>query len=95
MTQIEETKAKVDEQTRQLSDLVSIKSRMANENADLLRQFEESENQVGSLNRLKQQLQASAEEVRHAADDEARVSANLSPNLLGVYVCSISALMAI
>merc|ERR1712141_812783 len=46
--------------------------KIAAENADVLRQLQELENQAGLLSKLKSQLMGSLDEVRKVADDEAR-----------------------
>merc|ERR1711884_645887 len=53
------------------------KRKIAAENADLLRQLQELENQANMLGKLNAQLQTQLDEARHVADDEAKERAAL------------------
>merc|ERR1712001_712903 len=63
---------KVEEANLTLGDFENNKRKIAAENADVLRQLQELENQAGLLSKLKSQLMGSLDEVRKVADDEAR-----------------------
>lgn len=68
-----EVQAKLDEANRTLHDFDAAKKRLAVENADLLRQLEEAESQIGQLSRLKLSITNQLENTRKLADDECRV----------------------
>merc|ERR1712198_162370 len=53
---LEEINAKLDEANHTLNDFDAAKKKMAAENADLVRQLEEAENQFGSLSKMKLSL---------------------------------------
>lgn len=69
-----EIQAKLDEANRTLNDFDATKKKLAVENADLLRQVEEAESQIGQLSKLKLSLANQLEDTRKLADDESRVS---------------------
>lgn len=79
--QLAEVQSKADEQTRQLSDFVSMRNRIQGEAGDLGRQLEDAESQLNALQRLKSQLQSQLEEARHTADDECRERQNIGAQL--------------
>merc|ERR1712083_346854 len=68
---------KVEEATLTLGDFENNKRKIAAENADLLRQLQELENQANMLGKLKAQLQTQLDEARLIADDEAKERAAL------------------
>merc|ERR1719410_271154 len=68
---------KVEEANLTLGDFENNKRKIAAENADLLRQLQELENQANMLGKLKAQLQTQLDEARHVADDEAKERAAL------------------
>merc|ERR1719189_1508008 len=68
---------KVEEATLTLGDFENNKRKIAAENADLLRQLQELENQANILGKLKAQLQTQLDEARLIADDEAKERAAL------------------
>merc|ERR1712193_378975 len=68
---------KVEEANLTLGDFENNKRKIAAENADLLRQLQELENQANMLAKLKVQLQTQLDEARHVADDEAKERAAL------------------
>uniref|UniRef100_A0A915CQN1 Myosin-3 n=1 Tax=Ditylenchus dipsaci TaxID=166011 RepID=A0A915CQN1_9BILA len=70
--QLSEMQTKCDEQTRQLQDFASLKSRISNENSDLSRQLEDAESQLNGISRVKAQLASQLEEARRTADEESR-----------------------
>merc|ERR1719340_413236 len=63
---------KVEEANLTLGDFENGKRKIAAENADLLRQLQELENQANILSKLKAQLMSALDETRKVADDEAR-----------------------
>lgn len=73
-----EVQAKLDEANRTLNDFDATKKKLAVENADLLRQLEEAESQIGQLSKLKLSFTNQLEDTRKLADDESRVSKWLS-----------------
>merc|ERR1719325_392721 len=68
---------KVEEANLNLGDYENNKRKIAAENADLLRQLQELENQANMLSKLKAQLQTQLDEARVVADDEAKERAAL------------------
>lgn len=71
---INELQAKLDESNRTLNDFDAAKKKLAVENADLLRQLEEAESQIGQLSKLKLSLTNQLDDTRKLADEESRVS---------------------
>lgn len=71
--QANEIQAKLDEANRTLNDFDATKKKLAVENADLLRQVEEAESNIGQLSKLKLSLTNQLEDTRKLADDECRV----------------------
>merc|ERR1711936_1171589 len=63
---------KVEEANLTLGDFENGKRKIAAENADLLRQLQELENQANMLSKLKAQHVSQLDEIRKVADDEAR-----------------------
>lgn len=76
--QMTEVQAKLDEANRTISDFDAAKKKLAVENAEVLRQLEEAENQIGQLSKLKLSLTNQLDETKKMADDECRVSINLT-----------------
>merc|ERR1712061_732935 len=68
---------KVEEASLTLGDFENNKRKIAAENADLLRQLQELENQANMLSKLKAQLQTQLDEACVVADDEAKERAAL------------------
>merc|ERR1712036_205003 len=68
---------KAEEASLTLGDFENNKRKIAAENADLLRQLQELENQANMLAKLKVQLQTQLDEARLVADDEAKERAAL------------------
>merc|ERR1711953_1302939 len=68
---------KVEEANLILGDFENNKRKIAAENADLLRQLQELENQANMLSKLKAQLQTQLDEARVVADGEAKDRAAL------------------
>merc|ERR1712088_267108 len=68
---------KVEEATLTLGDFENNKRKIAAENADLLRQLQELENQANMLAKLKVQLSTQLDEARMVADGEAKERAAL------------------
>ena len=71
--QMNEVQAKLDEANRTLHDFDAAKKKLAVENADLLRQLEEAESQIGHLSKVKLSLTNQLEDSRKLADEECRV----------------------
>ncbi|CAD6189770.1 unnamed protein product [Caenorhabditis auriculariae] len=68
--QVAELQQKVDEQSRQIADYSSTKVRLANDNNDLVRQVEELEIQLATINRAKTAFSSQLVEAKKAAEDE-------------------------
>merc|ERR1719479_379777 len=77
LTSLNEANKKVEEANLTLGDFENNKRKIAAENADLLRQVQELENQANMLAKLKVQLVSSLDEARRVADDEAKERAAL------------------
>ena len=73
-SQVAELQARLDEASRQSSDIGSQKARLSQDITELQRQLEEAESQVGQLTKAKQQLASQLEEARRNLDEETRVS---------------------
>lgn len=71
--QMHEVQVRLDEALRNLSDFDGTKKKLAVENADLLRQLEEAEAQLGSLSKLKISISNQLEESKKIAEEEAKV----------------------
>lgn len=69
-----EIQARLDESNRTLNDYDAAKKKLVVENADLLRQLEEAESQIGQLTKMKLSLTNQLDDTRKLADDESRVS---------------------
>lgn len=65
--------AKLDESTRTLNDYDASKKKLAVENADLLRQLEEAENQIGLLSKVKYNLASQLDDCKKVAEEESKV----------------------
>ncbi|XP_045582177.2 myosin heavy chain, muscle isoform X1 [Procambarus clarkii] len=75
--QMHEVQIKCDEAFRIISDNDATKKKLAVENADLLRQLEEAEAQIGSLNKLRLSLSNQVEDSKKVADEECRLRATI------------------
>lgn len=64
----------LEEAQRTVKDYDATKKKLALENADLLRQLEEVESELGKLKTLKVSLNTQLEDSQKLADEEARVS---------------------
>lgn len=71
--QITEATSKFDECSRTLNDFDAAKKKLAVENADLLRQLEEGENQIGLLNKVKLTLGNQLDESKKISEEESKV----------------------
>jgi len=69
---LNEVNKKVEEANLTLGDMDGAKRKLAADNADLLRQLQEIENNAALMAKYKVQLSAQLEEVRRVADDEAK-----------------------
>ena len=76
--QLSETNGKLDEHSRSISELNSVRSRMTNENVELTRQLEESESNAGQMSKNRMQLLAQLEELKRNYEEESRVSIRTS-----------------
>jgi len=72
MNQMTECQSRLDEANRTLNDFDAMKKKLGVENADLLRQLEEAENQNCMLGKLKLSLNTQLEDTRKIADEESR-----------------------
>merc|ERR1711902_12037 len=77
ITGLNEVNKKVEESNLTLGDFENNKRKIAAENADLLRQLQELQNQANMLSKLKAQLQTQLDEARVVADGEAKDRAAL------------------
>merc|ERR1712051_1175386 len=77
LTSLNEANKKVEEANLTLGDFENNKRKIAAENADLLRQLQELENQANMLAKLKVQLTTQLDEARMVADGEAKERAAL------------------
>lgn len=68
-----EANAKLDESTRTLNDYDAAKKKLAVENADLLRQLEEADNQITMLTKVKFNLSGQLDECKKVTEDESKV----------------------
>ena len=76
-TQLHEANKKCDEATLTLGDYENGKRKFGAENADLLRQLQELENNANLLQKLRTQLMSQLDEAKRNADDEAKERMNL------------------
>merc|ERR1712018_572212 len=72
ITGLNEVNKKVEESNLTLGDFENNKRKIAAENADLLRQLQELQNQAGLLAKMKAQLVGTLDEAKKIGDDEAR-----------------------
>merc|ERR1719189_124993 len=72
ITNLNDVNKKVEEANLTLGDFENAKRKIASENADLLRQLQEIENNANMLSKTKVQLMSALEETRRIADDEAK-----------------------
>ncbi|WKX94491.1 hypothetical protein Q1695_011625 [Nippostrongylus brasiliensis] len=70
--QVAELQQKVDEQSKQIAEYTTSKGRLVNDNGDLLRQVEELEVQLNTVNRAKAGFSSQLTEAKKAAEDETR-----------------------
>lgn len=70
-----EANAKLDESTRTLNDYDAAKKKLAVENADLLRQLEEADNQITMLAKVKFNLSSQLDECKKITEEESKVGA--------------------
>ncbi|GMT04726.1 hypothetical protein PENTCL1PPCAC_26900, partial [Pristionchus entomophagus] len=73
-----ELRLRAEEQSRQLTDFISSKGRLGNENSELARQVQDLEHQSMNLNKAKILLTNQLEESKRFADEESRERQNLS-----------------
>merc|ERR1712223_97708 len=69
---LNEQNKKVEEANLTLGDFENSKRKIAAENADLLRQLQELENQANLLSKIKTQMQSQLDEAKHVSDYESR-----------------------
>merc|ERR1711953_1480200 len=72
ITQLNEVNKKVEEANLTLGDFENSKRKLAAENADLLRQLQELENNANMINKYKMQLVGALDEAKKVADSEAK-----------------------
>merc|ERR1712012_272117 len=72
LTSLNEANKKVEEANLTLGDFENNKRKIAAENADLLKQVQELENQANMLAKFNVQLSSQLDEARRVADDEAK-----------------------
>jgi myosin heavy chain 6/7 len=76
-SQNSELKVQLDEQSRQVMELGSLKSRLQSEVNDLNRHIEDGDSSLAQLNRVKQQLTVQLEDAKRTGEDEARQRSSL------------------
>uniref|UniRef100_A0AC35UGU0 Myosin motor domain-containing protein n=1 Tax=Rhabditophanes sp. KR3021 TaxID=114890 RepID=A0AC35UGU0_9BILA len=81
--QYSEICSKAEEQSRQINDYANVKARLINENNELTITVGDLENQLGNTHRLKAQLFANLDEVKHSLEDETREKHNLAAQFKG------------
>ncbi|CAF1220495.1 unnamed protein product [Adineta steineri] len=79
--QLNEFHIKLDEHHRQVTDLSQQKSRLTNENSDLLRQLEEVEHQVAIITKGKATVQQQLEEAKRTIEDTLRGKGSVSSQI--------------
>merc|ERR1719158_1574097 len=72
ITSLNEVNKKVEEANLTISDFENAKRKIAAENADLLRQLGELQNNANLLSKAKAQMVSQLDEARKVSDDEAR-----------------------
>merc|ERR1719264_691042 len=72
ITALNDVNKKVEEANLTIGDFENAKRKLAAENADLLRQLQEHENQANMLSKYKVQLQSALEEAKRVADNEGK-----------------------
>ena len=72
--QISELNGRLEQATREITDLNASKARASAENSDVTRQLEEAEHRVGQLTKERNGLKSSLEEAVRSLEDETRVS---------------------
>merc|ERR1712223_884384 len=72
ITSLNEVNKKVEEANLTIGDFENAKRKLAAENADLLRQLQEHENQANMLSKFKVQYVSALEEAKRVADNESR-----------------------
>merc|ERR1719410_848069 len=77
INQLNDINKKVEEANLTLGDFENGKRKMAAENADLLRQLQELENNANMLIKVKSQLTSQLDEAKRVADDEAKERSSL------------------
>merc|ERR1719339_795041 len=77
MGSLNDTQSKLDEANRTLNDFDAAKKKLSVENADLLRQLEEAENQNSMLGKLKVSLTCQLDDTKKIADEESRERATI------------------
>ena len=77
MANLNDVNKKVEEANLTLGDFENGKRKMAAENADLLRQLQELENNANMLVKVKSQLTSQLDEAKRVADDETKERSSL------------------
>merc|ERR1711971_860138 len=72
ITALNDVNKKVEEANLTIGDFENAKRKLAAENADLLRQLQERENQANMLSKYKVQFQSALEEAKRVADNEGK-----------------------
>merc|ERR1711956_15503 len=72
ITALNDVNKKVEEANLTIGDFENAKRKLAAENADLLRQVQEHENQANMLSKYKVQFQSALEEAKRVADNEGK-----------------------
>lgn len=75
--QMVEVNAKFDEYQRNISDISTQKVKLQQESADLTRQLEEAEHQIGTLTKQKNLLTGQYDEAKAGLEEESRVGINV------------------
>lgn len=72
--QVSESSIRIEELTRQVNEVTSIRVRLTQENSELLKEMHEIKVHLDNANHLKSQLAAQLEDARRRLEDEERVS---------------------
>lgn len=74
--QVSESSIRIEELTRQVNEVTSIRVRLTQENSELLKEIHEVKVHLDNSNHLKTQLATQLEDSRRRLEDEERVSPN-------------------
>jgi chromosome segregation ATPase len=79
---VSESSIRIEELTRQVNEVTSIRVRLTQENSELLKEIHEIKVHLDNANHLKTQLATQLEDSRRRLEDEERVCFQLNPSLI-------------